>query len=60
MVLNGRTVYRLVIKRIGVVGYKRQMIEYRIHAFILIRFSIVRPFTRPEFARILDNRNLLV
>ncbi len=54
------TVFRLVIIGISFVRYKRQMIEFLIHAFILIGVSRVRPFTKPEFARIFVSRYLSI
>ncbi len=54
MVLKGDIVFRLVIIGINFVRSKRQLIEYRIHAFILIRLLRVWPFTEPEFVRILS------
>ncbi len=36
------------------------MIEFRIHAFILIRLVRVRPCTMPEFAHNFVNHNLLI
>ncbi len=59
-VLTGDTVFRLVIIGTGFTRYKRQVIEYRIHAFILIRLSRVQPLTKPEFARIIASLNLLI
>ncbi len=55
IVLNEDTGFRFVIIR-----YKRQMIEVRIHAFILFRLSRVRPCRRHLFACIFVSRNLLV
>ncbi len=40
--------------------YRRRIIEYRIHAFILIRLSRVRQFMQPEFARIFVSRKILM
>ncbi len=54
MVLSGDTGCRLIIIGIHLVQFKRQMIEFHIHAFKLIRLSRVRPFTKPALARILS------
>ncbi len=59
-VLNGETVFPLVTICISFVRYKRQMNGFCSYAFILIRLSRVRSFKKPEFARIIVSRDLLI
>ncbi len=56
--LNGDTGFRLVIKDISFVRWKLQMIELRIHAFILNRLSREPSYRMHLFDRIFVSRNL--
>ncbi len=60
MVLNGDTGFQLLIIGISFVRYKRQMIELRIHAFILIWLTRERPCRRHSVICIFVSRTLLI